>query len=97
MSDTPILTAEELLTDAIRDALLVPAQELGDSSDVLGNRHVRKETDLLDDVPDFSTERVLIQLTNIGAINRDAAAGLRRWCGRARCAAQVCLPPGAGR
>ena len=38
------------------DFLLVPLQQFRDCRDVLGNGHVRKQTDLLDDITDFPPE-----------------------------------------
>jgi hypothetical protein len=56
-------------------AALVPAQQLRDGGDVLGDRAVREEPDLLDHVADVAPQLVLVGLAHAAAADQDVALG----------------------
>jgi len=64
----------EQLLDARRDAPLVPAQELRDRGDVVSDRAVREQADLLDHVADVAPQLVLVAVAHGAAADEDVAA-----------------------
>src|SRR5262245_18464375 len=61
------------LPDTLSDALLRPTQQLRHGIDVLGDRHVRQESDLLDDVADASAERDGVGARDVLILDDDAS------------------------
>src|SRR5437867_2874760 len=63
----------EQLVDAGARARLWPSEKLGDRRHVLADGSVRKETDLLDDVPDAPAELGRILVENVLPVDKDLA------------------------
>ena len=61
------------LVDPRSRALLVPPEELRDGGDVVADRAVGEQPDLLDDVADASTQLVVRQGGGVDAVDEDAA------------------------
>src|SRR4029079_11602989 len=65
----------EQLGDARGDTPLVPAEELRHRADVLGDRPVREEADLLDHGADLAPEPCRLDVTHGPLADQDVAAG----------------------
>ena len=63
------------LVDARIDARLVPADELRDGRDVLADRPVREQADLLDDVADVAAQLLGLAVAHAAAAEQDVAGG----------------------
>ena len=60
----------EELVDALGDALVVPAEQLGHHRDVLGDRHVGEEAAALDDIADVAAQLVRALLADVLAVEK---------------------------
>ena len=67
----------EQLVGALGHARLVPAEQARDGRDVLGDRQVREEADLLDDVADLLAQVVGRPVEHAAPAEEDVAAGER--------------------
>ncbi len=65
----------EQLVDARRDPGPLPAQQPGDGRDVVGDRQVREQADLLDDVADLAPQVGRVAIEHRAAVEQDVAAG----------------------
>ncbi len=65
----------EQLVDPCGDALLVPLEHLRHGRDVLRDRLVREESDLLDDVADPAAQLIGVDVGDVLPVEQDATAG----------------------
>ena len=60
--------------DAIADPRPVPAKQPWHGRDVVGNRHMREEPDVLDDVPHAQPQRDRVDVRHVLLVVKDPAA-----------------------
>jgi hypothetical protein len=65
----------EQLVDALADALLVPAEHARQRGDVVGDRAVREQADVLDRVADVAPQLVDRAVVDAAAVDQDLAVG----------------------
>src|SRR2546422_10037477 len=63
------------LAYALTDPGLRPAEQAGHGADVVGHTHVRKQTDVLDDVTDLAAQFDRVQAPNAPPVDEDVTFG----------------------
>ena len=63
------------LAGALTDPVLRPAEEAGHGADVVGDAHVREQTDVLDHVADLASQLDHVQAPNAPPVDEDVALG----------------------